>query len=287
MNNESTFAFFSFLIFIFSIMALSISPIINNISNDFSKWGKHNCKFFSDKLKDIPNLDDIQKFKKLKNLCHRQKAVYNLEYISFILNTIIGFISIHLSLLLYFQKENSIKKIIGLFELISGIICFIFTFIYICFNSYILNNDIAYKTLEYSDNGIITGINDKRIVKLFSNGAIQKREGNSYISAYENENDDEAIYILYKDLGNKEYNYDKKYYENYKSGEVCTNLGGNYYYNNGQMIYCEYIYDYPKKEFLNKKLYDSWIYTLAFGCIIFSCNLEISLLGLEFFKNKQ
>ena len=63
--------------------------------------------------------------------------------------------------------------------------------------------------MEYSDNGIITGINDKRIVKLFSNGTIQKREGNSYVSAYENENDDQGIYILYKDLGNKEYNYDK------------------------------------------------------------------------------
>ena len=287
MSKESTFLSLSLLICIFSIITIFISPIINNTSYNFSKWGKNNCQYFSDQEKNTNKLDDLQKFKKLKNLCHRQKAIYNLEYISFIINAIFGFIGTQLGLLLYFQKANSIKRIIGLFGFITGIICFIFTFIYICFNSYILNNDVAYKTLEYSINGVITGTNDKRIIKLFSNGAIRKREGNIYFYAYQNEKDDDGMYIRYKDLGNKEYNYDKKYYENYKPGGVCTIGGDNFYYENGIMIYCEYIYDDPKIDLSNKNLYSSWATTLVFGCFIFSCNLELALLGFEFFKSKE
>ena len=48
--------------------------------------------------------------KKLKNLCFRQKAMYNLEYASFIINLVTGLICMQLGLILYFKKDCSLKK---------------------------------------------------------------------------------------------------------------------------------------------------------------------------------
>ena len=284
MSKEANFFGVSFLIFIFSIITLFISPLINNISNDFSSWGNLNCKFFSDKEKNANDLNEIQKMKKLKNLCYRQKAMYNLEYTSFIINLVTGLICMQLGLMLSFKKNDSFKKKIGLFGLISGIICFILTFVYMNFNSYIFNNDIAYKTLEYSTNGVVTGSNDKRIKKLFSNGAERKREGNRYIYPYQNEKE-EDFNIKYNDLGKKQYNYSKDYYIIYKSGNPCTIAGDNYYIDNGMRKDCEYIYAPPETNIINKQLYDSWVTTIVFGSFIFSCNIELALLGFEFYKN--
>ena len=286
MSKEANFFGVSFLIFIFSIITLFISPLINNISNDFSSWGNLNCKFFSDKENNANDLNEIQKMKKLKNLCYRQKAMYNLEYTSFIINLVTGLICMQLGLMLSFKKNDSFKKKIGLFGLISGIICFILTFVYINYNSYIFNNDIAYKTLEYTANGVVTGSNDKRIKKLFSNGAETKREGNRYIYSYQNEID-EDFNIKYKDLGENQYNYNTDYYNIYKSGDPCTVTGDNYYMDNGIRKDCEYIYAPPETNLDNKKLYDSWVTTIVLGSFIFSCNIELALIGFDFYNNNN
>jgi len=146
-NKGLIFLFISLCIFIFSLISLFTAPFINKINDsksNFSKWGKLNCKYYSDMEKEPDNVDEIQKMKKSKYLCYRQKAAYNLEHASFTINIILGFICAQLGLLVYFKIENSIEKIAGLFGLITGIICFILTFIYICFSAYIFNNDTAY-----------------------------------------------------------------------------------------------------------------------------------------------
>ena len=52
-----------------------------------SDWRNLNCQIFADKEKaDTTQLDEMQKYKKYKNLCHRQKAMYGLEHSAFIIN---------------------------------------------------------------------------------------------------------------------------------------------------------------------------------------------------------
>ena len=59
------------------------------------------------------------------------------------------------------------------------------------------------------------------IIKLYPNGAKYKwddRGDNTgkYITIYENEKGDLDEFVKYKDLGKKQYNYNKDYYKNYK-----------------------------------------------------------------------
>ena len=148
MNKELIFLLISLGILLLSVISTFTAPIINNISSDFSRWGKINCQFYADKEKDSSSLDEIQRMKKLKNLCNRQKAMHNLEYASLIIDIVLSFVSSQLVLLLYFKINDSINKISGIFGLITSIICFVLTLVYICYSGYIFNNDTAYKVVN-------------------------------------------------------------------------------------------------------------------------------------------
>ena len=90
---------------------------------------------------------------------------------------------------------------------IGGIISFIIIPIYICFRRYIFIQDVVYKDLSLID----PYSND--IMKLYPNGASRKNLGDgTFIAIYEKDKSDEAQYVKYKDLGDAQYNYDKKYY---------------------------------------------------------------------------
>jgi hypothetical protein len=278
-NKGLIFLCISLCIFIFSLISTFTAPFINkindNISN-FSKWGKLNCKYYSDMEKDPDNVDEIQKMKKSKYLCYRQKAVYNLEHASFTINIILGFICAQLGLLVYFKIENSIEKIAGLFGLITGIICFILTFIYICFSCYIFNNDTAYKIAseDYASNPV---------VKLFSNGGSWRWiDSNTYVTPFEGDKSPDANYIKYKDLGKKQYNYYKKYYI---ASSTCTETYPQPLYNG---ISCEYSYPNIKSVSIsNKYLYDNWVTTIIFAFFIIICDIGLGIFGFLLFKNKN
>jgi uncharacterized membrane protein (DUF485 family) len=288
MNKELIFLIVSLSILGLSIICTFTAPIINNINDDFSRWGKINCKFYSDKESNSNDLDEIQRMKKLKHLCNRQKAMYNLEYISLILNIILSFITSQLSLLLYFKIGGSIDKISGIFGIITAIICFILTFVYICCSGYIFNNDTAYKVL-------ITNTNNYYYVgycqnKLFSNGALYKWIDDSVssshkITVYDNDKSDDAQYAKYKDLGKKQYNYDKKLYEIYSKSTSCfstgtsrpTKPGGN----------CDYSYETPKTDSKNKYLFDNWVVTIIFCCFIIAGQIGLGIFGFMTYKGKS
>ena len=278
-NKGLIFLCISLCIFIFSLISTFTAPFINkindNISN-FSKWGKLNCKYYSDMEKEPDNVDEIQKMKKLKYLCYRQKAAYNLEHASFTINIILGFICAQLGLLVYFKIENSVEKIAGIFGLITGIICFILTFIYICFSCYIFNNDTAYKiaSRDYASNPV---------VKLFSNGGSRRWIGpNTYVTAFEGDKSIDANYIKYKDLGKKQYNYYKKYYI---ASSTCTEAYPQPLYNG---ISCEYSYpNFKPVSISNKYLYDNWVTTIIFAFFIIICDVGLGIFGFLLFKNKN
>jgi hypothetical protein len=283
MNKELIFLCTSLAFLVFSVISILTAPVINNKDNgiEMSGWGKLNCKFYSDMEKNAAHIDDIQKYKKLKDLCNRKKAMSNLEYSSLVIDVVSGFISAQLGLLLYFKIGGSIDKVSGIFGMIVGIICFILTFIYMCYSGYIFDNDIAFKKLT-PGTGNYYNIVSNGITKKYPNGATDKMDGDTKVPIYKYEIGDDIEYIKYKNLGEKQYNYDKKYSEGYtRLLSICksegTGSGCSYFYNK-----------VPPTTLTNKYLYDNWVTSLIFSCFSFLAAIGLIVMGaLLFFKNKD
>jgi hypothetical protein len=278
------FIFFivSILIFLLSIITICCAPIINKIFDDFENWKSNNCDAYSDFLDSNEiELKDYENYRYIKNLCRRQKSMYNLEYISLIFNTSLSFLCSCLSILLLSEYFKHLKRKIGLFGFISGIICFILTLIYVCFSGYIFTNDVAYGRIE-KDSFIKTN----SIKKLFPNGATYKWNNNKYITAFEGNTDDYSYFIKYKDLGDKIYNYDKELQKRFTSEDPCILSSGssrpNYY-----IASCKYIFEEQNFNPSNKYLYDRWISTLILSCFIFLFNICQTLFGFLLFKDEK
>ena len=283
MNKELIFLCTSLAFLVFSVISILTAPVINNKDNgiEMSGWGKLNCKFYSDMEKNAAHIDDIQKYKKLKDLCNRKKAMSNLEYSSLVIDVVLGFISAQLGLLLYFKIGGSIDKVSGIFGMIVGIICFILTFIYMCYSGYIFDNDIAFKKLT-PDSSPYYNIALNGITKKYSNGATHKMDGTTLVPIYKYEIGDDIEYIKYKNLGEKQYNYDKKYSEGYTRLLSNCKRGGT---GSG----CSYFYNkVPPTTLANKYLYDNWVTSLIFSCFSFLAAIGLIVIGaLLFFKNKD
>ena len=284
MNKTLIFLIISTSILVLSAIVICIAPIINNIKVkneddnwtwEPSDWGNLNCQFFADREKsDSVSLDDIQKMRKFKNLCYRQKAMYGLEYSAFIINSILSFICAYLTLLHYLNVGKDFEKKTGLIGLFSGIIGFILTFVYVCYSGYIFNNDRAYGVLTTSPTPSLSG----GIYKLYSNGASLKHDGSNFISVYQNEIEENSQYIKYKDLGKKQYNYNSDYYEIYSTGSGCKGS------DTGD---CTYIFNTASNSVENKYIYDRWLTALILAVIIFVCDIGLAIFGFLLFKNKQ
>ena len=129
MNAKLFFFFTSTTIFILSIISICCAPIINKLFYDFENWKSLNCGIYSDlETSNELELKDIENYRYLKNLCRRQKAMYNLEYASLIISGSLSFICFYLSLLLNLNIGGVFKNNTGLIGIISGIISFIITF---------------------------------------------------------------------------------------------------------------------------------------------------------------
>ena len=282
MKTKFNFFIISTAVFILSVIAICCAPIINKLFYDFENWKSLNCDLYSD-LADSHEIElkDEDNYRYLKNLCRRQKATYNLEYASLTISTSLSFICFYLSLLLRLNIGKEYKNNIGLIGFIFGIICFILTLIYLCFSGYIFTNDIAF--------GIV-GLNSFRknygIKKLFPNGATYKWSNNKYITAYEEDIEDNSDYIKYKDLGDKRYNYDKVLYEKFDSDDPCCRTSGSSrpisYINT-----CDYIFDEPNNNISNKYLYDRWMTTLILNCFIILFDLFLIISGFMLYKDQK
>jgi len=294
MNKTLIFFCISTVILALSIIVTCISPVINNItikapdggnwSWSISSWRTLNCKLYEDKQNDEDvNLDDIQKYKKLKNLCKAKKAMHDLEFASLVINLVLGFVCANFSLLHFLDVGKDFEKKTGIIGFATGIIGFIITLVYVCFNGYIFNNDVAYG----NDNTPYYGL----IPKLYSNGAIYKNDGSTFITIYENDKSDFSEYAKYKDLGSKQYNYDSKYYKSYEYSKTTSDIIDD----SKRCIdlyvpahsSCEYVYHSPFTSFENKDLYDRWLTTLILSIVIVACNIGLLIFGFLLFKNGQ
>ena len=145
---RTLFLVFSCAIVVFSIICLCTGPIINKIIKDSDNWGTNNCKQLSDEYKNLKDTlgadaDSTKDKKKERNLCNRRKAMYGLEYSSYIVDVSLGFICAVLGLLHFFDIGKSFQKYSGLIGLITGIVGFVLTLVYIIYSGYIFTKDIS------------------------------------------------------------------------------------------------------------------------------------------------
>ena len=287
MNKTLIFFCLSASILALSIIVVCISPVINNItvgSWKISSWRTLNCKLYEDQLNDEEvKLDDIQKYKKINKLCKAKKAMHDLEFACLFINLVLGFVCANLSLLHSLEVGKDFEKKTGMIGFATGIIGFIITLVYVCFNGYVFNNDVA-----YGNDGIpYTG----RIEKLYPNGALRKKDGSDFIPIYYNDKSDFSEYAKYKDLGDKQYNYDSKYYKSFEytrttstitsDAERCLEIYSTH------SSSCEYVYSRPFSSFINKDLYDRWLTTLILSIALVACNIGLLIFGFLLFKNGQ
>jgi len=271
MNKIVIFLFIALAILIFSIISICVAPVFNNILGNFSDWGQINCQKYADIAKFSKDLDQrfINEYK--RDLCYRKNAMYGLEYSSLIIDIAIGFLCGQLALLHYFQVGKSFEKTTGLIGLIGGAIGFVLTLVYVCYSGYIFNNDVAYGTFDSFGNAHL---------KLFPNGAYYKKEGTSgKVTIFNNDKEYLGQYFKYKDLGDCQYNYNKKLYQAY-----------NYYSDNCKeddsvSNNCEYFYPLPADNNMNKYLYDRWCLSLVLSVFITAANIGLLIFGLLIFKS--
>jgi hypothetical protein len=299
MNKTVMFLLFSTCIVILSVAIIAVGPMTNKMMGD--RFGYQNCALISDKIKLLKG--DITKLKRMKNLCYRQKAMYNMEYTSFIINIILGFVCADLALIVYLGYGKDFEIQTGVIGLIAGIIGFILTLVYVCFSGYIFTKDAAYQIIDFSNpnNPTFFGC----VEKLYSNWAKYKFElddpkisntAGTYITEYETDRSDDANCIRYKDLGKKMYNYNSEYYKKFNDynknkpeESYCTLKSLNYddaaikgynvIHKTPDNKECEYLYGDPKTENNNKYLFDRWLAALVLACVVLICNLGLAFYG--------
>ena len=273
MKNTTVVLLISLIICTFCLVSICVAPVINNLLNNFSQWGKLNCDYYSDRSEYSSTLNDHFQNQKLKNLCRRQNAMYGLEYSAFIINLFLAVLLSQLTLIHYFDKGYAFEKTTGLIGFIGGLVAFVLMFVYVCFSGYIFTQDVAYKQVYLIDP------NQNAVTKLYPNGASQKRIEDNYVTIYEKDKSDEAQYIKYKDLGDSQYNYNKKYYESY----YYTIENGN-----SQCLStpttCDYVYAAPFSDYMNKYLYNRWCLCLVLAVFVVVLNAIVAIFGFRVFK---
>jgi hypothetical protein len=315
MNKGLIFLCLSCGLLVLTIITICVAPIITG--NLGSEWGQLNCQYFADAHKNTE--DDSSKTKdqkdkelktidKLKHLCDREKAMYGLEYASLISDLVFGFSCTLLSLLHFFGVGKNFEKITGIIGLISGVIGFILTFIYIIYSGYIFTNDGPKK--EDDIDSFIRSSPSSGKPKLDKNREFAKWDGSKYQCLFydKDDDDDDSLYPKWNDLGKKQYNYHKDFvfadadteYQKCQLG----NAGITVTYNTDFQDLCkndipsvttkitncdsEYIfYDNEENDVSNKYQYDKWVTSIIFGCIIILLNLGLAVFGFLIFKESD
>jgi hypothetical protein len=312
MNKTLLFLILATCTVIISVVVISIAPNVNDVHGQSIKWATQNCEIIADRIKLLK--DDITTLKKMKNLCYREKAMHNMEYATFIINIILGFVCADLALIHYlgFGKDFEIKT--GVIGFIAGVVGFILTLVYVCYSGYIFTNDVAFLDITISPTNIDYD-DDDTVERLYSNGARYKwkseenptdpndKDYGKYVTEYENDREDYSNKIRYKDLGKKQYNYNSKYYKKYKNyndkeedENKCPDPHNfvndpTYYatldpldydtkYKKNGDDFCEYIYAKPEEKIRNKKVFDKWLSSLILACVVLLTNLGVAVFGL-------
>ena len=322
MNKTLIFLCISCALIIFSIITICTGPIL---TGNFD-WKNNNCQHYADHHKYIDSKtyatgilkDDYLKYlKKGQHLCERQKAMYGLEYASFISDLFFGVLCCLLSLLHYFGIGKVFEKVTGIIGLACGIIGFILTFIYIIYSGYIFTNDGPGKEYDFSSTSepgtsSVNPYSSSSIIKLNKDRVFAEWKDNKYECLYFEKDNEDSFYAKYNDLGKKQYNYHKDFefedddsdsdYENCRINKfpvynALTDIGTSTIFSfckspdistnkNEDNKDCKYIYfeNSYSDEVYFKYIYDKWVTAIIFGCFIIVLNLGLALFGFLLFK---
>ena len=195
MGSGKNVLFVSCAILIFATINMGVGPIMNKrLGTD---WGNANCEKLANDYEDAkkrnPDMSDSDKKTNEFEIsrCKNRKAMYNMEYTSFVFNIVIGFIGVLIGL---YGLQNEIIINSGKVGMACGVVGLVLTLVYVIFNI------IVY-----------TSYNDYDYFKVDSDGAFAKRDGTRYKWLYFKEKDDlEALYAKYSDIIKSQYNYNKE-----------------------------------------------------------------------------
>ena len=271
MNKILIYLILSIAIVAFSVISLCSAPIINHNVPSYSQWPYDNCQLYADQEEKATTLNNKYSFHRQKTLCQRRKAMYGLEYASFIFDVICGFVCTLLSFLRYLNIGKGTEKNTGLVGLITGVVGFVLTFLYFVYSAYIFTKDTYVYNIS-TMSGAIT--------KKFPNGAISYLNGKA---PYTNDKGDDAQYIKYYELGQKQYNYDSDYYRIYHTDSTCKDRSPSI----SPDPNCLYIYASAPSNSSNKYLYDKWVNTLIFSFVISVSNIGLIVFGFLLFKGGE
>ena len=317
-------------IILLSIFVLNMGPVIKGDVSGNGNYDK-SCKKFEDKYKyskdktiaelseDGVSTEDHKKMlldllKEGKNKCYRDKAMVGLEYACYNFNIIFGFTCAILGLLNYLNIANNIKKnVIGLIGLITGVIGFVLTFIYVIYVGIIFNNDVVgkrFETLDYTYGG--------GTEKIKSDGSFAEWDDSKhkYVCIFYDKDNKDKFYIKYSDYRNKHLNYNTKdiYAEEEKNYEFMTingcivqpswsycksqdELEGEStdtkrpYYDsslntNNKVGECDKLYYFDSTaNYKRQNIYDRWVTTIVLSYLIFVLHIGLAIFGFLLFKD--
>ena len=288
-------------ILLFTIINLSVAPVINGRAESIT--GTENCKKLSDdydEIKKNTQLDDNTKkytYEWEINACNRKKAMYNMEYTSFIFDMVIGFVCSLLGLLHHFEVKKEFVPKTGIIGLGCGIVGFVFTFVYVIFNG------IVYTSYYDEDD----------IYKTDSNGAFAELKNDKYeCFYYDKPGNVHAVIAKYSDLIKKQYNYNKDLDKDFDSSsdkeaskceyndpDDCVYLEGyipytsTYSYSDpnpnpntvSDPIKCKYLYYHKSTNFVtNKDKSQRFLTTLILSLFVCLANLGLAIFGILLFR---
>ena len=276
MSAGANFFVVSCAILIFSIINLSIGPVINKA---ISNAGNANCKIYVDQYDDgRESMTDEQK----KNLeltireCRNRKAMSNMEYTSFIFNVFISFVCVLLGL--YGLQKETIPKT-GYIGMGCGVIGLILTLVYVIYNGVVYTNYY----------------NSSSIYKVDGDGAFAEydEKNNRYECFYYKKDDKKAIIAKYCDLIKSQYNYNYDLSKSFSNSEKskCKNypyLCAENEYIESRDNTCKYLYYSQKFDtYANYDLSARFLTVLLLSIIILLCYCGLIFSGFMLSKEQS
>ena len=298
MNYGYIYFIISCSILLLSIININIGPIVSLAIG--SDWKNLNCDLLSDEFDEVKkeetDMDDDTEnynYKYPINLCKRRKGMYAMEYTAFIYDITFGFVCSSLGLIHLLGNKLELVQITTLIGIISGILGFCLTFIYIVFNGLVFTND--YYELSQYDLFLSIGI-----YKRNGNGVFAKLDDYGYYKCLEYDGPENvyALFAKYSDYLKKQYSYNKDLYLAFRNKPEVSGCAADEYFsecfydegyvfdiltykdNNGVTHQCTELYLTPFGTDEIKNISEKFITTLIFSILICLCYVGLIVFGI-------
>ena len=274
-------------ILVLTIINLSVGPIVSGKVGD--DQGLLNCEQFKDQKDNIKDAvggtlpDEEDKYLQSHiNYCTRVKGMYNMEYIAFIFDIVIGFICSLIGLLHLFDIKKDFVSKTGLIGLICGIVGLVLTFVYAIFNVIVFTSKCS-SVVERDEDGVF---------------AIQS-SGTTYKCLFYDGEDFFGGHAEFFELNQKQYNYKHNFYDS--AAKKCEDINGKEAYfckgnvdSNGETFTastpnivnnnCKFIYAKAEVEITNKDKFDRFVTTLLLCWVVLLANIGLAIFGFLLFR---